>query len=564
MQWYKMDLHLHTPASADWHETGVSYLDLLRQAEMRGLEILAITDHNTVAGCAAIQDEIEQLQLLERLGRIEPSEKRRLEEFRRIGNKIVVLPGFEFTATLGFHVLAIFPPETSIRRLEHLLIELNVPASRLDEGATEVGATADVLTAYRVIDEAGGLAIAAHANSTHGVALRGLDFGGQTRIAFTQDRHLHALEVTDLEKKGRRTTAWFFSGRKPEYPRRMHCIQGSDAHRLTQHRSDPNRLGWGDRMTEVLLPEPSFDEIKAVFLSEDFSRTRPYRPTKAPFDHVQAAREEGPSIVQAFHESMSKQGGRLHAIVRDVVAMANTNGGTVYVGVKADPKALPAGVPDPDEATATLKAEVQRKITPPLEVEIATVETHGRPVLQLSVPLGKDLPYAIDGTNIYVRQEAQTSQAVRDEIVTLIKHTLRAEPESSPDSAPDEEVAALPGGVEPPGTGVQIIETSERRGALYHTMKDLRNGNVVRNVTRSSARKLWRYAITEQETNPVQEDKVQWHVADPRVGVWKSSKRAGKVRYDLVQRMPDGQMQIYYGVTEDGVDGPWRVFLEDE
>ena len=84
-----------------------------------------------------------------------------------------------------------------------------------------------------MIDEAGGLVIAAHANSSHGVALRGLDFGGQTRIAYTQDRHLHALEVTDLEKRGRRTTASFFSGRKPEYPRRMHCIQGSDAHRLT-------------------------------------------------------------------------------------------------------------------------------------------------------------------------------------------------------------------------------------------------------------------------------------------------------------------------------------------
>ena len=296
-----------------------------------------------------------------------------------------------------------------------------------------MGATTDVLTAYRVIDEAGGLVIAAHANSSHGVALRGLDFGGQTRIAYTQDRHLHALEVTDLEKKGRRTTAWFFSGRKPEYPRRMHCIQGSDAHRLTRHPSDPNRLGWGDRVTEILLPEPTFEAIKAVFLGEDFSRTRPYRPAKAPFDHVQAAREEGPSIVQSFHESMTKQGGRLHAILRDVVAMANTNGGTVYVGVKADPKALPVGIANPDEAIATLKGEIQRKITPPLDVEITTVETHGRQVLQLSVPLGDDVPYAIDGTTIYLRQEAETNIAMRDEIVALVKRTLVAEPEPCPD-----------------------------------------------------------------------------------------------------------------------------------
>jgi hypothetical protein len=559
MQWYKMDLHLHTPASADWQEPGASYLDLLHRAEMQGLDIVAITDHNTAAGCAALQAEVEQLGLLERLGRINPDEQRRLNEYRRIGNKVLVLPGFEFTATLGFHVLAIFAPETSVRSLEHLLLEMHVPADKLDQGATEVGASTDVLTAYRLIDEAGGLVVAAHANSSHGVALRGLDFGGQTRIAYTQDRHLHALEVTDLEKKGRRTTAWFFSGRKPEYPRRMHCIQGSDAHHVTRDPRDRNRLGWGDRVTEILLPEPSFEAIKAVFMGEDFTRTRPYRPAEAPYDHVQAAREEGPSIVQSFHESMSKQGGRLHAILRDVVAMANTNGGTVFVGVKADPKVVPAGVSNPDEAIATLKAEIQRKVTPPLDVEITTVETRGRQLLQLSVPLGDELPYAIDGTTIYLRQEAETNIAVRDEIVSLVQRSAQAEPAPAAATEGDSAVQKKDG-ADPPGTGVQIVETEERKGTSYHTMKDLRNGNVVRNVTRSSARKLWRYAITEHESNPVKEGQVQWH---GNLGVWKSSKRAGKLRFDLVQRMPDGQLHVYYGVTEDGIDGAWRVFTEE-
>jgi hypothetical protein len=561
MQWYKMDLHLHSPASADWQEPKVSYLDLLHRAEMQGLDIVAITDHNTVAGCAALQAEIEKLSLLEALGRIEAHEQRQLEEYRRIGNKILVLPGFEFTATLGFHILAVFPTDTSIRKLEHLLIELNVPSDRLDEGATEVGATSDVLTAYRLIDEAGGLAIAAHANSSHGVALRGLDFGGQTRIAYTQDRHLHALEVTDLEKRGRRTTAWFFSGRKPEYPRRMHCIQGSDAHRLSRDSRDHNRLGWGDRVTEILLPEPSFAAIRGVFLEDDFSRTRPYRPSEAPYDHVQAAREEGPSIVQAFHESMTKRGGRLHAVLRDVVAMANTNGGTVYIGVKADPKALPLGVSDPEEASSTLKAEMQRKIQPPLDVDITTVETHGRPVLQLSVPAGDDVPYAIDGTTIYLRQESETNVAMRDEIVSLVKQTVESEP-PEPSESP-QEAESQSGAVEPPRTGVQIVNTEERKGTRYHSMKDLRNGNVVHNVTRSSARKLWRYAITQHESNPVQAKKVQWNSENERLGLWKSSKRAGKVRYDLVQKMPSGELHVYYGVTEDGIDGSWRVFLEE-
>jgi len=193
-----VDLHLHTPASADWQEPGAAYLQWLQKADSRGLDVVAITDHNTVEGVARLRGEIERLTWLEANERLRPQERRELDEYRRLGEKVLVLPGFEFTATFGFHILAIFPPDTPLRMLELLLLRLNVPVERLSEGSTEIGASTDVVTAYRLINEAGGLVIAAHANSTHGVAMRGLSFGGQTKIAFTQDPHLHALEVTDL------------------------------------------------------------------------------------------------------------------------------------------------------------------------------------------------------------------------------------------------------------------------------------------------------------------------------------------------------------------------------
>src|SRR5690606_15684049 len=175
MQWYLMDLHLHTPRSSDYQEPGVSYLDILRQAEIRGLDIIAFTDHNTVAGYRAMTDEIDQLKYLEALGRIQTDEKRTLAEYRRLREKILVLPGFEFTATFGFHILGIFSPATPVRQLEHILLSLNIPPATLDEGSSIVGASADVLTAYRMINTAGGIVIAAHANSSHGVAMRGFD-----------------------------------------------------------------------------------------------------------------------------------------------------------------------------------------------------------------------------------------------------------------------------------------------------------------------------------------------------------------------------------------------------
>jgi hypothetical protein len=83
---------------------------------------------------------------------------------------------------------------------------------------------------------------------------------------------------------------------------------------------------------------------------------------------------------------------------------------------------------------------------------------------------------------------------------------------------------------------------------------------VVRNVSRSSARKLWQYAITQHETNPVNPAEVSWK---GNLGLWKASKRAGKVRYDLVQRQLDGGLAVYYGVTDDGINNAWRAMIEE-
>jgi hypothetical protein len=267
-----MDLHIHTPASSDYQQPEIKYLDILQRAENRGLDIIALTDHNTVAGYRKILDEIQQLELLESLNRILPEELNRLREYRRLLDKILVLPAFEFTATFGFHIIGLFPPEKPVREIEYLLIQLNVPKDQLDYGSATVGATSDVLTAYRMIAEAGGLVIAAHANSTNGIAMRGFPIGGQTKIAYTQDPHLHALEVTDLELRGGHTTAAFFNGTKPEYP--THALHpGSDCHRLTTDPVQKNRCG--RRATEALLPDVSFEALYELFTSNDFVRTRP-------------------------------------------------------------------------------------------------------------------------------------------------------------------------------------------------------------------------------------------------------------------------------------------------
>ena len=585
MTWKRIDLHIHTPGSQDYAEEGVGYLDILRKAEEEGLDAIAFTDHNTVAGYAAMQREISDLERWVSSGRYQAKDKERLEEYRRLLGKLVVFPGMELTATLGFHILGIFPADTPVRVVEHVLLELNVPPASLDKGLTEVGATADVLTAYRAMRNAGALVIAAHANSTHGVATFRYGFGGQTKISYTQDPNLHALEVTDLESKQRRTTASFFDGSKPEYPRRMHCIQGSDAHRVRGIEGDNQQLGVGDRATEVLVPELTVQALIDLFESDEFDRTRPYRREAEPYDHVLAARRSGPSHVQSFHESMTRRGGRQHAILRDLVAFANTNGGTIYVGVSSNAKAPVTGVDNPDASLAELRKEIERLVTPPLDVDLSLLRSLGKPVIRVRVPKGDDVPYVLEGSRIYIRQESETNLAMRDEIVALVRREAVApakaptpqpqpRPERKPE-APPAKAAPAPAppkveeaaqerkgksapaiaGVEPPRTGVEIAESEERKGIMHHTMRDLRDGHEVNNVTHSSARRLWRYAIHLHEEGHFAPDKVSWQ---GDLGVWHRYRRSGKPQYDLVQRLGDDQHRIFYGVSEEGIHGPWR------
>jgi len=572
MQWYTMDLHLHTPASSDYQQPNASYLDILRRADEQDLDMVAITDHNTVAGLRRMHDEIQQLEMLKRLNRLLPEEQSRLDDYQRLSDRVMILPGFEFTATFGFHILAIFAPEKPLREIEHILLDLNIPADQLDEGSVTVGASADVLTAYEKINAAGGLVIAAHANSTNGVAMRGFRFGGQTKIAYTQDSNLHALEVTDLDRKERHSTAGFFSGAKPEYPRRMHCIQGSDAHRLEKDAERRKNLGVGDRATDVRLPELSFEALKALFLGNDFARSRPHRPKAEPaFDFIQAARDEGANIVQDFHESMMVRGGKLYAVIADVCAFANTNGGAIYIGMGGDPKGNVEGVTLVNQAITRLEKEISDRISPELVCSLDAHKFRGKDIIRVLVPRGDDPPYAVDDSKIYLRTEAETGMAVRDEIVELVLRgqgdRTRKEALAAPTTKVSDEPAPLPQAVEKPQldadevtaprTGVEVVSVEERQGVRYYTVRDLRNNNVVKNVTRKSARKLWHYAVTQFDkySEIRAQAEVKWQ---GNLGLLYQQKIGNFSRYDLIQRDDMDNYRFYFGVTEDGLDENWQ------
>jgi hypothetical protein len=380
---------------------------------------------------------------------------------------------------------------------------------------------------------------------------------------------LHCLEVTDLDKRGRYSTRRFFDGSKPEYPRRMRCIQGSDAHRLARESINTKNLGIGDRVTELLIDEVSFEAVATVLKGNDFSLTRPYRGPANPVDFVQLAREEGESIVQSFHATMTQRGGHFDRILQDTCALANTNGGTVYIGVSANPKEEPTGVRDLEKAIESLYSAITNRFTPDPEVQIDRLPSQGKQIVRITVQPGQDLPYAIDTNRFYVRDESETSLAVRDEIVQLVERRMNnevPEPITVPmpppgilplpmEEAREEETAEIPNA---PRTGVEIVSSQKRKGTYYHSVRDLRNGNIIKNVTRSSARKLWHYAITQVEAGMPKEKDIKWHNG---MAVLDVRRKDDHTWYDLALR--DGNdLHIYYGVTDSGLNERWQALVE--
>jgi hypothetical protein len=160
---------------------------------------------------------------------------------------------------------------------------------------------------------------------------------------------------------------------------------------------------------------------------------------------------------------------------------------------------------------------------------------------------------------------------MRDEIVGLVQRGTsdslqRASKAEDIDAEKVEKPAALPAEEEvnlAPRTGVEVVRVEERDGGSFYTVRDLRNGNVVKNVTLKSARRLWHYALTQYASLPsnLEKAEIQWQ---GDFGLLHQGKQGKRPNYDLVQRTPQGYL-YYFGVTDDGIHGPWKQLVgQDE
>ena len=132
----------------------------------------------------------------------------------------------------------------------------------------------------------------------------------------------------------------------------------------------------------------------------------------------------------AFYENETLEYKRQYTpdIKKEVVAFANTAGGTIYIGV--DDNGTPVGVQDPDAVVQQLTNALRDGIRPDVTMfaRMTIQDVGGCPVVAVTVSTGTRRPYYLTDkglrpSGVYLRQGASSAPASEDAIRRMIRLT---------------------------------------------------------------------------------------------------------------------------------------------
>ena len=191
-----LDLHVHSPASHDWRDRAVSAEDLVAQALAKGLDGMAITDH-------------ESGQFIDQL--------RAAAE----GTGLTIIPGVELNNLAGndgIHLIALFDLDMTGNDVDHFLSSIGA-LKGTGASVTRGTATAGILEVLEEIEDRGGIAVLAHCQSSKGslAEMRGPVRTQLVRHPVVLAAEARAEEHFDETKKATRKRTWdWLDGTDPD------------------------------------------------------------------------------------------------------------------------------------------------------------------------------------------------------------------------------------------------------------------------------------------------------------------------------------------------------------
>lgn len=325
-----VDLHVHTPESKCYISNKLDiddeYISLLEKYNEKDIKVMAITDHNTIEGYKKMMQikkhAEEKIKLWSELEEIDiVKQKIELEQDKiNLFNKILILPGVEFQANPGVHLLLIFNPDIDIKLIEDFIEKNGYPREVQGMENPEISSksTLEIIQNAR---ELGAITIAAHVDSDKG-ALTVLP-KGMSRAQFFRSEHLMAIQVVNLAKIEYLKTLYQSNEyRRNQLPAFIRC---SDFH------NDKDDIE--NYVTYMMLSELNFDSVKDALLNSieciSFTENPEYNEILK-----QIIEQKETYIFKDINKSSHEE------LKKCICCMLNDGTGTIVIGIGEDKSIL--------------------------------------------------------------------------------------------------------------------------------------------------------------------------------------------------------------------------------
>ena len=244
------NLHVHTPATPyDWdcqldqtlsskEVTPEIFFSALNKTS---LELVAITDHNTMEWC-------------------EPLMKLAIDARSKKESRLHVLPGFELTSYEGPHLIGIFPEDLELLpRLKTFLLTLGLSGNGLQGERISQGDPSDAKTLVKIIQkivELGGIPIAPHIGTSAGIWGH-KEFGARHDVLNCENLHILSANSGEIKviPNGKSYKLLYKNMPIDDYRRTYAFINSSDCHRLDDLEKNS---------TWIKMGEPTLEGVRQI------------------------------------------------------------------------------------------------------------------------------------------------------------------------------------------------------------------------------------------------------------------------------------------------------------
>lgn len=407
----KVDLHLHTPASSCYKgpKDDGEYIRILERCLFEGLQVISITDHNSIAGYKRLmqikEDTIKEAIYLKPFSSTEEVRKRlvEIEYTLRLLDYATILPGVEFQTSNCIHILVIFNPTHTISEIEEFLLKAGFDSESKD--VSDSFSRWDILDLYENCAKMDCICIDAHTDSNKGIltTLKGQIRGEAFRndllaaIAYKSEPTVQRIESLLSNKEYKRNSPISF-------------VKFSDAHDLDTI---------GKYYTWMKLDGPDYESLKKA-LNNSIECVSTEEPQT---QRILQRLIDNPNSI--FVEKIDDY----ESIAKSIIALANSEGGYCLIGVNVNGVKVGVDFVENKENYDSLFESISKQWVTHEDFQktVAAYELQGkRKILSIRVHQAAGLVYFRKDGTVYIRKNNSYVKAPIDYIESKVESNMLA------------------------------------------------------------------------------------------------------------------------------------------